>query len=101
MVVNSGATAPTTGSGNNTVTADGLFGSNFAYVGAGSSGSGNNTATATSGGFNLAVIAPGQTVAEGNNTGGGINIAILPGDTGTAGNCSKSLCVDLFGMQLI
>jgi len=95
------AAAPTSNSGDNTVTGPNLFGTNIAFVGAGSSDSGDNTpaATATTGGFNFAIINPGQTVAEGNNTGGGINIAIDP-TTANPGDCAKALCINLFGLVL-
>ena len=86
------------------------YGTNFAFVGANSSDSGNNIAIAAppvggplppaiGGGFNFAIIAPGS-VSEGNNTGGGINIAILP-TAAAPGNCAKTLCINLFGFQLI
>jgi hypothetical protein len=37
----------------------------------------------------------------GNNTGGGINIAIeLPG-VSNVGNCDRSACINIFGFQLL
>jgi hypothetical protein len=36
----------------------------------------------------------------GNNTGGGINIAIMP-TAAAPGNCAKAFCLNLFGMQPI
>ena len=94
-VVMSTAATPITDSGNNTVKQDGVFGTNFAFVGADSSGSGNNTSTATGGGFNLAVIAPGQTSAEGNNTAVAStspSCPVRPARPGTAARPCASTC---------
>ncbi len=65
----------TTDSGNNVVESGALFGANFAVVGDGSMGSGNNT-------------------------GGGINIAVEPPGATSVGNCASALCVNLFGVNL-
>jgi hypothetical protein len=62
--------------GNNIVNGNNLFGGNFVVVGAGSENSGNNT-------------------------GGGLNIAFVPPNSKDVGNCSSSVCVNLFGVQLL
>jgi hypothetical protein len=40
-------------------------------------------------------------VNSGNNTGGGVNIAIIPPNSVNVGNCSSSMCVNLYGVQLM
>ena len=36
----------------------------------------------------------------GNNTGGGINIAIERAGATDVGNCDKAMCINIFGHQL-
>jgi hypothetical protein len=62
--------------GNNEVNGNNLFGGNFVIVGAGSTNSGNNF-------------------------GEGLNIAFVPPNSVGVGNCSSSVCVNLFGVQLV
>ena len=87
--------------GANTFTA----GVNEASVGDNAIDAGHNVVIgANTFGQNWAVVlstATNPTSDSGNNTVGGIKIAIeLPG-VNDVGNCAASVCVNLFGMQLI
>jgi hypothetical protein len=63
-------------------------------------GSTNNSGNNLNGGLNFVLVGSGS-ADSGNNTGGGLNIAIVgPNSTGV-GNCASSLCVNIFGVQLL
>ena len=68
----------------------------MAVIGDSTNNSGNNL----NGGLNFVLVGSGS-ADSGNNTGGGLNIAIVgPNSTGV-GNCASSLCVNIFGVQLL
>lgn len=82
-------------------TGDNLVGINAVLVGNGTSDPGRNIVTGNNArGINLALIGNGAQ-NSGNNTGGGINIAIVPANSVNVGNCSKSVCVNILGLQLL